>query len=81
MFPHQACRRKTPKLAITSKNAMSKFGKATSEAEHMFRILTKEVTPQEIYPTIPNFAVVKDSLSKNIVAYLGDYKPFLEKTK
>jgi hypothetical protein len=25
--------------------------------------------------------VVKDSLSKNIVAYLGDYKPFIEKTK
>lgn len=30
---------------------------------------------------IPNFAVVKDNLSKNIVAYLGDYKPFIEKTK
>lgn len=30
---------------------------------------------------IPNFAVVKDNLSKNIVAYLGDYKPFLDKTK
>ena len=33
------------------------------------------------YPTIPNFAVVKDNLSKNIIAYLGDYKPFLDKTK
>lgn len=42
---------------------------------------TKETTPQEIYPTIPNFAVVKDNLSKNIIAYLGDYKPFLDKTK
>jgi hypothetical protein len=30
---------------------------------------------------IPNFAVVKDNLSKNIVAYLGDYKPFIDKTK
>jgi len=30
---------------------------------------------------IPNFAVVKDNLSKNIVSYLGDYKPFLDKTK
>ena len=29
----------------------------------------------------PNFAVVKDNLSKNIVAYLGDYKPFIDKTK
>lgn len=43
--------------------------------------MTKETTPQEIYPTIPNFAVVKDSLSKNIMAYLGDYKPFIDKTK
>jgi hypothetical protein len=43
----------------------------------MFRVMTKEITPQEIYPTIPNFAVVKDNLSKNIVAYLGDYKPFV----
>ena len=43
--------------------------------------MTKETTPQEIYPVIPNFAVVKDNLSKNIVAYLGDYKPFIEKTK
>ena len=25
--------------------------------------------------------MVKDNLSKNIVAYLGDYKPFLDKTK
>jgi hypothetical protein len=25
--------------------------------------------------------VVKDNLSKNIVAYLGDYKPFIDKTK
>ena len=30
---------------------------------------------------IPNFAVVKDNLSKNILAYLGDYKPFVDKTK
>ena len=30
---------------------------------------------------IPNFAVVKDTLSKNILAYLGDYKPFIDKTK
>jgi hypothetical protein len=52
-----------------------------SEEEHKFRIMTKETTPQEIYPVIPNFAVVKDNLSKNIVAYLGDYKPFIEKTK
>lgn len=43
--------------------------------------MTRETTPQEIYPVIPNFAVVKDNLSKNIVAYLGDYRPFLEKTK
>jgi hypothetical protein len=43
--------------------------------------MTKETTPQEIYPVIPNFAVVKDALSKNIVAYLGDYKPFIDKTK
>ena len=43
--------------------------------------MTKETTPQEIYPVIPNFAVVKDNLSKNILAYLGDYKPFIEKTK
>lgn len=43
--------------------------------------MTKETTPQQIYPVIPNFAVVKDNLSKNIVAYLGDYKPFLDKTK
>ena len=44
-------------------------------------MITKETTPQEIYPVIPNFAVVKDNLSKNIVSYLGDYKPFLDKTK
>jgi hypothetical protein len=44
-------------------------------------VLTRETTPQEIYPVIPNFAVVKDSLSKNIVAYLGDYRPFLDKTR
>lgn len=25
--------------------------------------------------------MVKDNLSKNIVAYLGDYRPFLDKTK
>lgn len=25
--------------------------------------------------------MVKDSLSKNIMAYLGDYKPFIDKTK
>ena len=25
--------------------------------------------------------MVKDNLSKNIIAYLGDYKPFLDKTK
>jgi len=30
---------------------------------------------------IPNFGVVKDNLSKNIVAYLGEYKPFIDKTK
>ena len=43
--------------------------------------MTKECTPQEIYPTIPQFSVVKDSLARNVLAYLGDYKPFLEKTK
>ena len=43
--------------------------------------MTKQTTPQQIYPVIPNFGVVKDPLSKNIVAYLGDYKPFLQKTK
>jgi hypothetical protein len=52
-----------------------------SEEEHKFRVMTRETTPQEIYPVIPNFAVVKDNLSKNIVAYLGDYRPFLDKTK
>ena len=81
MFPHQACRRKVPKLAITHNNAMNKYGRVSSEAEHMFRVMTREITPQEIYPVIPNFPVVKDNLSKNIVAYLGDYKPFLDKTK
>ena len=82
MFPHQACRRKTPKLYITQKNnSLNKYGKVANETEHLFRVFTKETTPQEIYPTIPNFAVVKDNLSKNIIAYLGDYKPFLDKTK
>jgi hypothetical protein len=82
VFPHKACRRKTPKLYITQKtNALNKHGKPLSEEEHKFRVMTKETTPQEIYPVIPNFAVVKDNLSKNIVAYLGDYKPFIEKTK
>lgn len=81
-FPHQACRRKAPKLYITQKsNALAKQGKPLSEEEHKFRVLTRETTPQEIYPVIPNFAVVKDNLSKNIVAYLGDYRPFLDKTK
>ena len=79
---HKACRRKTPKLFITQKtNALSKVGKPSTEEEHKFRVLTKETTPQEIYPVIPNFGVVKDSLSKNIVAYLGEYKPFIDKTK
>lgn len=45
----------------------------------MFRILSKEATPIEIYPTIPNFATVKDTVSKNISAYLTDYKPFIQK--
>lgn len=32
MFPHQACRRKTPKLYITQKtNALSKYGKAQNQ--------------------------------------------------
>jgi len=43
--------------------------------------MTKECTPQEIYPTIPNFAIVKDSLSKNVMAYLSDFRPFVEKTR
>lgn len=74
--------RKAPKLYITQKtNALNKYGKPLNDEEHRFRVITKEVTPQEIYPTIPNFAVVKDNLAKNIVAYLGDYKPFLDKTK
>lgn len=82
MFPHKACRRKTPKLYITQQtNALTKAGKPSSETEHRFRVMTKETTPQEIYPVIPNFAVVKDNLSKNILAYLGDYKPFIDKTK
>ena len=46
MFPHQACRRKTPKLYITQKtNSLNKYGKA-EEAEHLFRVFTKETTPQ-----------------------------------
>lgn len=45
----------------------------------MFRVLSKEVTPTEIYPIIPNFATVKDNISKNINAYLTDYKPFIQK--
>ena len=60
---------------------MSKQGKPLSEEEHKFRVMTRETTPQEIYPVIPNFAVVKDNLSKNIVAYLADYRPFLDKTR
>ena len=81
-FPHKACRRKTPKLYITQKtNALNKNGKPSSEEQHKFRIMSKQTTPQEIYPVIPNFAVVKDNLSKNILAYLGEYKPFIDKTK
>lgn len=69
-------------MYITQKtNALSKQGKPQSEEEHKFRVMTRETTPQEIYPVIPNFAVVKDNLSKNIVAYLGDYRPFLDKTR
>jgi hypothetical protein len=82
LFPHKACRRKTPKLYITQKNnALSKAGRPSNDQEHLFRVMTKETTPQEIYPTIPGFAVVKDNLSRNILAYLGDYRPFIEKTK
>jgi cobalamin biosynthesis Co2+ chelatase CbiK len=47
----------------------------------MFRVITREVTPQEIYPTIPTFPVVRDTISRNVLAYLSDYKPFIEKTK
>jgi hypothetical protein len=39
------------------------------------------VTPQEIYPAIPSFPVVRDVISKNVMAYLSDYKPFIDKTK
>ena len=32
MFPHQPCKRKTPKLYITQKNnALSKYGRAQNE--------------------------------------------------
>lgn len=82
MFPHYPCKRKTPKLYVTTKtNALEKFGKKPAQEEHLFRIMTKQCTPQQIYPTIPNFAIVKDNLAKNVMAYLSDFKPFIEKTK
>lgn len=82
MFPHYPCKRKTPKLYVTTKtNALEKHGRKPPQEEHMFRVMTKECTPQEIYPTIPNFPIVKDNLSKNVLAYLTDFKPFIEKTK
>lgn len=47
VFPHKACRRKTPKLYITHKtNTISKQGKPLTEEEHRFRVMTKETTPQ-----------------------------------
>lgn len=42
MFPHQPCRRKTPKLFITQKNnALKKSGRAGSDQQHLFRVYTK----------------------------------------
>lgn len=82
MFPHYQCKRKTPKLYVTAKhNALEKYGKKPPQEEHMFRVMTRECTPQQIYPTIPNFPIVKDNLSKNVLAYLTDFKPFIDKTK
>lgn len=78
----QACKRRTPKLYITHQtNAIEKVGKPLNQQEHIFRVMTREVTPQEIYPTIPSFPVVRDNISRNVLAYLSDYKPFIDKTK
>ncbi len=42
MFPHYPCKRKTPKLYITTQtNTLEKFGKKPAQDEHMFRVLTK----------------------------------------
>ena len=82
MFPHYPCKRKTPKLYVTAKtNALQKYGKKPAQEQHLFRVMTKQCTPQQIYPTIPNFAIVKDNLSKNVLAYLTEFKPFIDKTK
>ncbi len=78
-FPHLRRRKLPPKLAIL--NNMPKEGFPENRREHLFRVLSKEKTPHEVQAMIPAFSTIKDSVTRNVMAYLQDFRPFLESVR
>lgn len=63
-------KKKTPALNITSKNKISIGSGRIDPEEHKLRIYNRENVPTMPELMIPSFMIKKDSMAKNILAYL-----------
>ncbi|CAD8152493.1 unnamed protein product [Paramecium pentaurelia] len=67
--------KKPPALNITSKNKIQSGSGRIDMEEHKLRIYNRENVPTIPELIIPTFMIKKDSMAKNILAYLKDYSP------
>ncbi|CAK75451.1 unnamed protein product (macronuclear) [Paramecium tetraurelia] len=68
-------KKKPPALNITSKNKIQSGNGRMDIEEHKLRVYNRENVPTMPELIIPTFMIKKDSISKNILAYLKDYSP------
>lgn len=68
-------KKKTPALNITSKNKISLGSGRIDPEEHKLRVYNRENVPTMPELMIPSFMIKKDSMAKNILAYLVNYNP------
>ncbi|CAD8057153.1 unnamed protein product [Paramecium primaurelia] len=72
-------KKKPPVLNITSKNKIQSGSGRMDIEEHKLRIYNRENVPTMPELIIPTFMIKKDSIAKNILAYLKDYSPIYRK--
>ncbi|CAD8063292.1 unnamed protein product [Paramecium sonneborni] len=68
-------KKKPPVLNITSKNKIQSGSGRMDIEEHKLRVYNRENVPTMPELIIPTFMIKKDSMAKNILAYLKDYSP------
>ncbi|CAD8155421.1 unnamed protein product [Paramecium octaurelia] len=68
-------KKKPPALNITSKNKIQSGNGRMDIEEHKLRVYNRENVPTMPELIIPTFLIKKDSIAKNIMAYLKDYSP------